>query len=36
MRLRGVVEQTILRGETVYREGSVLAVAPGELIGAAG
>ena len=33
MRLRGVVEQTILRGETVYRDGTVSAVALGELIG---
>ena len=31
MRLRGVVEQTILRGETVYRDG-VSAVASGELL----
>jgi allantoinase len=36
MCLRGVVEQTILRGETVYRDGSVSAVAVGGLITAAG
>jgi allantoinase len=35
MRLRGVVEQTILRGETVYRHGSLRAGALGELISAA-
>jgi allantoinase len=32
MRLRGVVEQTILRGETVYRDGVFTAGALGELL----
>jgi allantoinase len=34
MRLRGVVEQTILRGDTVYRDGRVLPAALGELLAA--
>jgi allantoinase len=32
MQLRGVVEQTILRGETVYRDGSVASMALGKLL----